>query len=106
MRPIFAARTRSAWMERLSIQDVPSAPVHSIPEAMNDPEVEHLRLFYSYEHPRFGRFTGMHRSARIDGERENDPLPPPALGEHSDAVLAEVGLTASEIAELRGAGIV
>ena len=106
MRPIFAGRTRSAWMERLAAHDVPSAPVHSIPEAMSDPEVEHLGLFYSYEHPRFGRFTGMHRSARIDGERESDPLPPPALGEHTDAVLAEVGLTAREIAELRAAGIV
>jgi crotonobetainyl-CoA:carnitine CoA-transferase CaiB-like acyl-CoA transferase len=33
-------------------------------------------------------------------------MPPPALGEHTDAILAEAGLTAGEIAELRGAGIV
>jgi crotonobetainyl-CoA:carnitine CoA-transferase CaiB-like acyl-CoA transferase len=106
LRPIFAARSRSDWMERLAAHDVPSAPVHSIPEAMDDPEVKHLGLFYSYEHPRFGRFTGMHRSARIDGERESAPMPPPALGEHTDAILTEAGLSAGEIAELRAAKIV
>lgn len=105
-RPVFAARTRAQWMERLAAHDVPSAPVHSIPEAMEDPEVKHLGLFYEYEHPRFGKLTGMHRSARIDGERETDPLPPPALGEHTDLVLRETGLAPSEIAELRAAGII
>jgi crotonobetainyl-CoA:carnitine CoA-transferase CaiB-like acyl-CoA transferase len=105
-RPVFAAKTRAQWMERLAAQDVPSAPVHSIPEAMEDPEVKHLGLFYEYEHPRFGKLTGMHRSARIDGERETDPLPPPALGEHTDLVLREAGIAASEIAELRAAGVI
>ncbi len=105
-RPVFASRTRAAWMERLAAHDVPSAPVHSIPEAMEDPEVKHLGLFYDYEHPRFGRLTGMHRSTRIDGEREGDPLPPPALGEHTDTVLREAGIAADEIADLRAAGII
>ncbi len=105
-RPVFAARTRAAWMERLALHDVPSAPVHSIPEAMADPEVAHLGLFYEYEHPRFGRLTGMHRSARIDGERESDPLPPPALGEHTEHYLREAGIAAAEIDRLRDTGII
>jgi formyl-CoA transferase len=48
----------------------------------------------------------MHRSTRIDGERESAPLPPPALGEHTDQVLRQSGLTDGEISELRTAGIV
>jgi crotonobetainyl-CoA:carnitine CoA-transferase CaiB-like acyl-CoA transferase len=106
LRPVFAARTRGEWMERLAAHDVPSAPVHSIPEAMDDPEVKHLGIFYDYEHPRFGKLTGMHRSIRIDGERETDPLPPPALGEHTERVLRDGGFEQAEIAELRRAGIV
>ncbi len=106
MRPVFAKMTRAAWMERLAAHDVPSAPVLSIPDAMVDPEVEHLGLFYEYEHPKFGSFTGMHRAARIDGEREDQPLPPPGLGEHTDSILGEAGLPPGEIADLRGAGIV
>lgn len=106
LRPIFAARTRHEWMERLAAHDVPSAPVHSIPEAMEDPEVKHLGLFYRYAHPRFGDFTGMHRALRIDGARETAPLPPPGLGEHTDEVLEEAGFAAAEIAALREAGVV
>ena len=45
LRPVFAARPRGHWSERLTAHDVPNAPVHSIPEAMQDPEVRHLKLF-------------------------------------------------------------
>lgn len=106
LRPVFAAKTRAEWMERLAAQDVPSAPVHSVPDALVDPEVKHLGLFYEYEHPQFGTLTGMHRSARIDGERETNPLPPPTLGEHTDRILRDAGVTAAEITELHADGIV
>ena len=106
LRPVFAGKSRDQWMERLAAHDVPSAPVHSIAEAMKDPEVEHLGLFYGYRHPRFGDLTGMHRGLRIDGARESDPLPPPALGEHTDTILREAGFAPSEIAELRAAKII
>jgi formyl-CoA transferase len=101
LRPVFAAKTRAEWMERLAVEDVPSAPVNSIPEAMADPEVEHLGLFYRYSHPQHGEHTGMHRALRIEGERESDPLPPPGLGEHTDRVLLGAGVAPDEIAVLR-----
>jgi len=106
LRPVFASKTRAAWMERLSAHDVPSAPVHTVAEAMEDPEVKHLGLFYDYEHPRFGKHKGMHRAARIDGTRESDPLPPPGLGEHTERILRAAGIDAREIETLRAAGIV
>jgi formyl-CoA transferase len=106
LRPVFAAKPREYWAERLAAHDVPAAVVHSIPEAMEEPEVKHLGMFHELSHPRYGKLTAMRRAARIDGERESSPLPPPALGEHTEAVLAEFGFTAFEIAELRAAGVV
>ena len=106
LRPVFAAKPRSHWMERLAVQDVPSAPVHSIPEVIDDPEVRHLGIFHELEHSRYGKMTVQRRPTRINGERESDPLPPPALGEHTEAVLSELGFTPEETAELRNAGIV
>jgi crotonobetainyl-CoA:carnitine CoA-transferase CaiB-like acyl-CoA transferase len=43
---------------------------------------------------------------RIDGSRADSDLPPPRLGQHSDAVLRELGLTPAEIDRLKTAGIV
>jgi len=106
LRPVFAAAPRAQWIERLLAHDVPCAPVNTIPEVMADPEVRHLGLFHELEHARYGKMTALRRGARIDGERESDPLPPPALGEHTDRVLQEFGLAAAEIAELRSAGVV
>jgi crotonobetainyl-CoA:carnitine CoA-transferase CaiB-like acyl-CoA transferase len=48
----------------------------------------------------------LHRAVRINNERETDPLPPPAPGEHTDAVLAELGFPQAEIAELRQARVI
>jgi crotonobetainyl-CoA:carnitine CoA-transferase CaiB-like acyl-CoA transferase len=106
LRPVFASKPRSYWLGRLSAHDVPCAPVHTIPEAMADPEVKHLGLFHQLEHARYGKLTSMRRATRIDGERESDPLPPPALGEHTGRVLRDLGLEATEIAELRAAQII
>ncbi len=106
LRPVFAAQPRAAWAERLAAHDVPAAVVHSIPEAMQEPEVKHLGMFHELSHPRYGKMTAMRRASRIDGERESQPLPPPALGEHTEEVLREFGFAAPEIAELRGAGII
>jgi crotonobetainyl-CoA:carnitine CoA-transferase CaiB-like acyl-CoA transferase len=105
LRPIFAAKPRSYWLERLS-SVVPCAPVLSIPEAMADPEVKHLGIFHPLEHPRYGKMVVMRRATRIDGEREAAPLPAPALGEHTEKVLRSLGIAAQEIAELQAAQVI
>jgi crotonobetainyl-CoA:carnitine CoA-transferase CaiB-like acyl-CoA transferase len=61
-------------------------------------------MLHELNHPRYGKKTAMRRASRIDGERESSPLPPPALGEHTDAVLRDFGFAAEEIEVLRAAG--
>ncbi len=105
LRPVFAVRPRAYWLERLS-RDLPCAPVLTIPEAMADPEVQHLGIFHQLEHPRYGKMIVMRRALRIDGEREANPMPAPALGEHTEPVLRNLGIAAEEIAELQAARII
>ena len=106
LRPVFAAKPREYWAEKLAAHDVPAAVVHSIPEAMEDPEVKHLGVFHELSHPSYGKLTAMRRAARIGGKRESEPLPPPALGEHTEQVLLEFGFAAAEISGLRAAGAI
>jgi len=47
-------------------------------------------LSFELEHPQEGKVTGIRRPVWFDGNRDDQPLvPPPALGEHSDEILAE-----------------
>jgi crotonobetainyl-CoA:carnitine CoA-transferase CaiB-like acyl-CoA transferase len=42
----------------------------------------------------------------VDGERLPIRRPPPRLGEHTDEILAEIGLTSAEIGHLRASGVI
>jgi formyl-CoA transferase len=97
----FATRPRAEWAQRLEAQDVPYAPVLNVDEVMVDPQVQHLHAFYQVEHPREGVVWGVYPPLRFDGARPAQMTPPPTLGEHTEAVLQELGFSAAEIAELR-----
>jgi formyl-CoA transferase len=94
---------RADLMARLEVNDVPFAPVHSIPDVIDDPQVKHLETFRALRHPTEGTITAIRRPVRIDGRRDGSDLPAPTLGEHTEAVLTELGYDAGQIAELRRA---
>ena len=94
LRPVFAARSRSEWMERLVAGDVPAAEVRRISEVLQDPGVVHAQMFEVVEHPVAGPITMMRRAARFDGKRGAPQRPPALLGEHTQEVLAEIGFSA------------
>jgi crotonobetainyl-CoA:carnitine CoA-transferase CaiB-like acyl-CoA transferase len=84
----FARRPRDEWLARLGEEDVPSAPINTIAEALDEPQVQAGDLVQT-----FG--TG-ERAVDLVGfpvEFSASPctpgLPPPEIGEHSDEVLAE-----------------
>ncbi len=89
----FATKTREEWCERLAAHDVPFAPVNNVPEVMADPQVRHLETFYEVEHPERGVLTAIHRPVRINGQRGPADKAAPVLGEHSDAIRQEFGLS-------------
>jgi crotonobetainyl-CoA:carnitine CoA-transferase CaiB-like acyl-CoA transferase len=103
---IIAAKPRIHWMNVLEANDVPFAPVNDLADVLDDPQVRHLQTFYKQRHPTEGEITAIHRPVLIDGARAERALPAPTLGEHTDAVLAELGYDESEIAALRAASVV
>ena len=96
LRPIFAAQTRAEWMRRMMAADVPAAEVLRIPEVLENEGVRHAQMFEVVEHPVAGPMTLMRRAARFDGDRGAPQRPPALLGEHTQEVLAEIGLTSEK----------
>jgi crotonobetainyl-CoA:carnitine CoA-transferase CaiB-like acyl-CoA transferase len=89
----FRARSREQWCLRLADSDVPFAPVNSVPEVMDDPQVKQLQTFYEVEHPQYGKMVGIHRPVTMNGERGPCTRPAPILGEHSEAIRREFSLS-------------
>lgn len=86
----FREKDRAHWMERLQAEDVPFAPVQTVPEVLDDPQIRHLGTFYDDEHPTEGPLTLVRRPVLIDGGRDIGSKPPPTLGQHTAEVLDEV----------------
>jgi crotonobetainyl-CoA:carnitine CoA-transferase CaiB-like acyl-CoA transferase len=103
---IFRTRDREQWIARLERAVVPFGPENELQDLENDPQVRHLDVFYEVEHPRHGSIKAPRRPVRIDGSRDIDFRPPPDLGEHTDEVLGEIGLSAERIAQLREARVI
>ena len=101
-------RTRSAaeWIESLNDAGVPCGAINRIDQVFEDPQVRHLGIAQTVEHPRLGRQTLVGQPIMMS--RSSSPLvtATPELGEHTDQVLAELGYDASEIGALRADGIV
>jgi len=97
-------RSSAEWLERLTKADVPCGPVLTRGQMIRHPHIAALELIEEYEHPKAGRLRQARNAARFSGTPATISRPAPSLGEHTDAVLAELGYSPAEIAELRATG--
>lgn len=106
LAPTFKTRTRDEWLRCLEANDVPVVPLYDIAEAMADPQVSHLQLVEELEHPVAGKMKFVGPPVRYDSLPRQPNVPPPMLGEHSAAILRELGTSEAAIGRLREQGIV
>ncbi|WP_431238767.1 CaiB/BaiF CoA transferase family protein [Mycolicibacterium aichiense] len=102
-----AGRTRAEVLAALESAKLPAAPLNSPQEVLDDPHVEAMGYLKRVPFPGASRpvpliETPFRLSATPGSIRRRAPL----LGEHTDEVLAEIGYSAAEIADLRGNNIV
>ncbi len=83
--------------------DVPASKITSLDEIHDDPQVVHNAVFVERSHPLAGRVREPRAAARLSATPQRVSDHAPAFGQHSDDIVAEIGLDA---AALRSAGVI
>jgi crotonobetainyl-CoA:carnitine CoA-transferase CaiB-like acyl-CoA transferase len=89
----FAGGPRSVWLAKLREADVPSAPLNSLADVVQDEQVRHLGLVQEVEHHSAGRMQLLGSGVNLHGTPTRLG-PAPLAGEDTAGVLAELGLPA------------
>ncbi|MBI1906106.1 MAG: CoA transferase [Rhodocyclales bacterium] len=102
LNKITIQRTTAAWIAALEAVSVPCGPINTLAEVFEDPQVLARGLRVDMQHPTVGVIPQVASPFRLSATPVDYRLPPPLLGEHTDAVLRDVlGLSAEAIAQLR-----
>jgi crotonobetainyl-CoA:carnitine CoA-transferase CaiB-like acyl-CoA transferase len=97
--------TEGAW-RRLRDEGVPAAPALSPDAVLADPHVLETRLFREIEHPQAGALRTPRPAVDFGSAADHRIRPAPALGEHGDEILAELGVARGDVERLRSAGVI
>jgi crotonobetainyl-CoA:carnitine CoA-transferase CaiB-like acyl-CoA transferase len=81
----FSQQPLATWVERLGRHDVPFAPVHSVDEVIEDPQVEHLGLIVPVQNPHGGE-QAVRPAVQFDGVRARAVRAAPLINEHGNAI--------------------
>ena len=99
-------KTTEEWLDLLEANNVPCAPVLTRNALIEHPQIRDSDILVETEHPQAGRLRQARTAARFEGTPASIRHGAPQLGENTDDVLSDAGLTDAEIEALREAGIV
>lgn len=94
---LFLTRTRQEWIEVLGGLDACCDPVYSVEEALASAPVQALDMLTE---------EGLRPPVQLSGQPVRMATTAPLLGEHTTAILAELGYDAARLEELQGQGVV
>jgi len=106
VRAIFRTRPRDEWVRLLQTEDVCAGPVLSVDEVVRDPQLARRGLFGEVRHPTLGPLPQIAFPVKLSETPGRMETAPPALGAHTEAILAELGYDAAGVAALRRAGAI
>ena len=104
MREALHSGTTAEWVAKLDAEQVPTAPVNTVRDVFEDPQIVRNGAIRRMEHPHGGPAWEARPAARFDTHALDPGAPAPMLGQHTDEVLAEIGM--EDVAALREAAVV
>jgi len=98
---LFATGPREDWVAKLRAADIVAAPINTLLEAADDPDVLANGYVAEIDYPKYGKRLKVHGSPWHFSETPAHIGIAPELGADNDTVLAELGYTPAQIEEFR-----
>lgn len=108
LESIMKTRRKHEWLSALEAAKVPCGPINNLAEVFADPHVLHRGMVHEWQHPLSPTPVSLVASPlKLSATPVRTDLPPPLLGQHTEAVLADwLGMGAQDVAALRQQGAI
>ncbi len=105
LRRLFLTKSLNEWREILDRADVCCEPVLSLEEALHHPQIAHRQMVVQMTHPDVGDVKFLTLPFKLSETPATIRTPAPRLGQHTEAILRELGYTDEHIRALNKAGV-
>jgi formyl-CoA transferase/CoA:oxalate CoA-transferase len=106
LREQFGKKPRGYWLPRLDASNIPNAPINTIPEVFNDPQIKHMGIPKQIHHPKMGTTNLVGSPIDLSDTPPQFFRAAPLLGENTVEILTRLGYDQNAIAQLRSEGVI
>jgi crotonobetainyl-CoA:carnitine CoA-transferase CaiB-like acyl-CoA transferase len=106
LEDLFQTKTTDEWVTLLDRAGIPNAPVNTIADVVDDPQVAHRHMIVDIPHPTIAGLRAPASPLKLSHGPSSVRRHPPATGEHTTEILRELGYTHEDIADLEACGAV
>lgn len=106
LEKVLTTQPTAYWVEKMDAAGVPGGPVYGYDQIMKDPHIKARNMVVDIEHPKIGPMKTLGLPIKSTGALTQIRQPAPWLGQHTEAVLREIGYGDGDVRELFEAGVV
>src|SRR5574341_114016 len=106
LREQFCTKPREYWLSRLDANGIPNAPINTIREVFDNPQIKHMGIPKQIAHPKMGTSNLVGSPINMSATPPKFFRPAPLLGENTDEILKQFGYDEGAIEELRANGVI
>jgi crotonobetainyl-CoA:carnitine CoA-transferase CaiB-like acyl-CoA transferase len=106
LREQFCKRSRAYWLPRLDAHSIPNAPINTINEVFDDPQIKHIGIPKQITHAKMGTSNLVGSPINMSDSPPKFFRPAPLLGENTEEILTRLGYDGNAIKELRVHGVI
>lgn len=101
-----AGDSMAGWVAKFESAGVPCSPINTVPDLFEDPQVKHRGMLRELDHPQAGKVPQVVSPMNFRNEPLAFDRAPPLLGQHTEDILVMLGVSQSEMEDLRGRDVI